>query len=86
MGKVAVTYKVMPQGVEIDLLLLEQSVRGMIGAGLKSLEVRPVAFGLKAILATAVMDDAGGGSEVLEGKLSGLTGVESVETVEVTLI
>jgi len=86
MGKVSVTFRVMPAGVEIDLARLEASVRGALGKTLKTLEVSPVAFGLKAILATAILDDATGGTETLEGKLSGIEGVESVEAIDVTLI
>jgi elongation factor 1-beta len=85
MGKVSVTFRVMPTGVDVDLERVETSVRGILGNALKSLEVRPVAFGLKAILATAILDDTGG-TEALEGRLSGIENVESVETADVTLI
>jgi len=86
MGKVSVTFRVMPAGVDIDLAQLEVSVRGLLGKTLKSLEVNPVAFGLKAILATAILDDATGGTETLEARLLGIAGVESVEAIDVTLI
>jgi len=85
-GKVSVTMKLMPTGVEVDLVGLQVGVRRILGDAMKSIEVQPVAFGLKAVLATAILDDASGGPETLEQKLSGLPGVESVETVDVTLI
>src|SRR5947199_156284 len=56
------------------------------GAVLRDLKEQPVAFGLKAILAIAVVGDAEGGSDRLEQSLAALPGVGSVETVDVTLV
>ena len=86
MGSVAITFRVMPEGVEVDLGTLKTNVRRALGNAFRSLEERPVAFGLKAIHAIAVIDDASGGSEQLEQSLSTLPGVSSVETLDVTLV
>jgi len=86
MGSVAITFRVMPEGVEVDLGTLKTNVRHALGNAFRSLEERPVAFGLKAIHAIAVIDDASGGSEQLEQSLSTLPGVSSVETLDVTLV
>jgi elongation factor 1-beta len=86
MGKVAVTFRIMPEGVEVDLTKLEAAVRKSLGAKLKRLDVKPVAFGLKAIEVIAVMDDASGEMEKVEASLGGLPGVGGVETTEVTLL
>jgi len=86
MGSVAVTFRVMPEGLEVDLEALKSSVRGALGTAFRNLEERPVAFGLRAILAIAIVDDASGGAEALEASLSGLPGVSSVETIDVTLV
>ena len=86
MGKVAVTFRIMPEGVEVDLTKLEAAVRKSLGAKLKRLEVKPVAFGLKAIEVIAVVDDASGEMEKVEAALGGLPGVGGVETTEVTLL
>lgn len=86
MGSVAVTLKVMPDSPETDLEALKRGVRKALAPSFRSLEERPIAFGLKAILAIAVIDDAEGGSERLEAALAALPGVGSVETVDVTLV
>jgi len=85
-GKVSVTMKLMPTGLEVDLVKLQAGVRAALGSAMKSVELKPVAFGLNAVMATAILDDASGGAEALEQKLAALSGVESVETVDVTLI
>jgi elongation factor 1-beta len=86
MGKVAVTLKIMPTGVDVDMDALEGRVRGTLGDTLHQLEVQPVAFGLKAIVATVVVDDAAGTSGGFEDSLRGLSDVESVETTDVSLV
>ncbi len=45
-----------------------------------------MAFGLKAIVAVAMVDDSAGGSERLEAALARIPGVGSVEAVDVTLV
>ena len=86
MGKVAVSFRIMPEGVETDIDRLQGAVRKSLGGRLKKLEVEPVAFGLKAIEVIAVLDDASGEMEKVESSLAALPGVGGVETTEVTLL
>ncbi len=86
MGKVAVTFRIMPEGVEVDLDAVQSHVRSSLREKLKKLEVKPVAFGLKAIEAIVVVDDASGEMERVEATLGGIPGVGGVETTEVTLL
>jgi elongation factor 1-beta len=86
MGRVAVTFRIMPDGSEVDVAGLESSVRGALGGTLRDVAVRPIAFGLKALEATVVVDDAAGAAEVLESKIRALTGVGEVETLGVSLL
>lgn len=86
MGSVAVTLKIMPDGLEVDLEALKGRVREALHSAFRTLREEPIAFGLNAILAIAVVDDATGGSERLEDALAAIPGVSSVETVDVTLI
>src|SRR3989442_4811795 len=58
MGKVAVSFRIMPEGVEIDIDRLQAAVRRSLGGRLKKLEVTPVAVGLKAIHVIAGLDDS----------------------------
>lgn len=86
MGKVAATYRILPEGTEVSLHDLEASVRGVLGERLVKLEEMPIAFGLKALMATVIISDASGESEAVESSLSSLPGVSSVEVHEMGLI
>ncbi|MBN2517222.1 MAG: elongation factor 1-beta [Candidatus Altiarchaeota archaeon] len=84
MGEVLCTIRVMPTGVDVDL----ERVKADIQKALSPNEISelPVAFGLKALIVKKIIPDSEGGTEVLEGKIKGTEGVESAETVEVTLV
>jgi len=86
MGKVAISFRIMPEGIEVDLRALEAAVRKSLGGRLKKLETKPVAFGLKALEVIAVVDDASGEMEKVEEALGAVPGVGGVETTEVTLL
>lgn len=88
MGEVGLQYRVLPEGLEVDLDRLEQDIRNALpeGAKLKASEQRPVAFGLKALHVLVVMDDKKGGSEQVETAISAVAGVQSVEIVEMGLL
>lgn len=86
MGKVAVTFRVMPEGVDVDIDMIQSRVRDAVRDRLKKLEVRPIAFGLRAVEAIVVVDDAGGEVERIESLLSGIPGVGGVEATDVTLL
>ncbi len=86
MGLVAVTMRILPEGPEVNLDRLGQAVRRALGAKLKKLDRQPVAFGLVALVATVVVDDASGGAEALEEKLQALPGVSTAETTDVSLV
>jgi len=86
MGSVAVTFRVMPEDADTDLGKVEASIRRTLGKTLRDIREEPVAFGVKAIVAIAVVDDSAGGSDPLEQQLAAIPGVGSVETVDVTLV
>ena len=88
MGKVAVTYRIMPEGVDIDLDSIKEKITGMImeKTQLAKLEEKPVAFGLKFVEVILVMDDARNTSEEHESKFSTISGVQSVEITDLNLL
>lgn len=86
MGKVAVTFRIMPEGVEVDLEAIQGHIRSSLGEKVRKLEVKPVAFGLKAVEAIVVVDDASGELDRVEAALGGIPGVGGIETVEVSLL
>ncbi len=86
MGSVAITYRIMPEDVGTDLKPIQEQIRKLAGPALKGLQVKDVAFGLRAILALAVVDDASGAGGKLESGLTAIPGVASVEAIDVTLV
>ena len=86
MGDVAVQIKVMPRSTEVDLEQLKRKVELAIpsDARLHSFDIQPIAFGLKALLVTVIVDDAEGGTDSTEEALSRVDGVESIQVVTVT--
>ena len=88
MGEVGLQYRVLPEGLEVDLDKLKNDIGKALPAGalLKASEQRPVAFGLKALHVLIVLDDKKGGAEAVETAISGVPGVQSVEIVEMGLL
>lgn len=88
MGEVGLQYRVLPEGLDVDLEKLRQGIEKALpdGAALKAAEQRPVAFGLKALHVLIVLDDKKGGAEQVENAIAGVAGVQSVEIVEMGLL
>ena len=88
MGEVGLQYRILPEGLEVDLNKLEEDIKKSIPefAKLRASEQRPLAFGLKALHVLIVMDDKKGGAEQVETAISGVPGVQSVEIVEMGLL
>lgn len=88
MGEVGLQYRVLPEGIEVDLDKLECEIKSALpqGAELKASEKKPVAFGLKALHILIVLDDKKGGADQVEAAISGVPGVQSVEIVQMGLL
>lgn len=88
MGQVVVVYSVMPESPSVDLAALKDSIGKAIPsyATVRGMADKPVAFGLTAVHVMVVMDDKSGGAEDVEKALNGLKNIQSVDTVEVTLM
>lgn len=86
MGEVAVQMKIMPGDVAVDLKRLSDRIAlaSPRDAQLHNCEVQPVAFGLKALLITFIVEDKEGGTEALEEIIANMEEVESVQVVAVT--
>ncbi len=88
MGRVAVTFKLMPDGADTDLSKIKDDVKKIIAEHkdmqLKAIEERPIAFGLKAIEILLVLPDIS--ISELEDELTKMEGVASVEAGSATLI
>ena len=88
MGEVGLQYRVLPEGLEVDLEKLLADIKKALpeGANLKASQEKPVAFGLKALHILIVMDDKKGGSEAVESAISQVPGVQSIELQEMGLL
>ena len=86
MGVVAVTLRILPDGPEVDIATLSSEIRRRLGSRVKSLEHRPFAYGLTALIVIVLIDDAPGGSEAIEAELAALPGVSSAEATDVSLV
>ena len=85
MANVVVTIKIMPDAeanLEDVQKAAEQAVTQYSGETGKT-ELEPIAFGIKAIKIIFVMDEAKGSTEPLEAEISKLSGVASVQVVDV---
>lgn len=88
MGQVAVLFRLMPQGVETDMRAVAEGVRGALptGVSVRGMQVKDIAFGLKALLVSVVMADTGGLLDSTEQALAKVPHVESVEVMEEGLL
>jgi elongation factor 1-beta len=88
MGKVAAAYNLMPEDPDYPTEKITEAIPDHVpeGVRLSAAEVKPLAFGLKVIEATFVMEDSEGMIDRLEQALTEIPGLQSVETSSVTLI
>jgi elongation factor 1-beta len=87
MANVVITLRVMPDSPDVDLKKLEKDVIELITkfSGEEEFRVKeePIAFGLKALDITFVMDEKIGGTEELEKQISEIQEVNSAEVKDV---
>ncbi|MGB9929272.1 MAG: elongation factor 1-beta [Methanosarcina sp.] len=85
MGDVAAKIKVMPESVDTDLVQLKEKLKAVIPAGAElhgDIVEEPIAFGLKALIVTLIVNDQEGGTEVVEEAFAKIPGAENVQVVE----
>jgi elongation factor 1-beta len=88
MGKVAITFNIMPESADVDINTIKDSIPKKMpkGAELKGMVVNPVAFGLNAIKILVIVGDQPGIADQVEKNLSELEGIQSVDVVETELV
>lgn len=81
MGEVMVVMRIMPDSADRDLNKLEEDLTRALPAGAKiqGYQVKPIAFGLKALICAVLVSDDAGGSEAIEQAFSNVEGVQSLE-------
>jgi elongation factor 1-beta len=80
MGDVMAVLRVMPDSADRDMKKLEDSLKTALpkSAKLQGVQLKPIAFGLKALLVAITVSDAEGGTEAVEEAFAKVPGVESV--------
>lgn len=88
MGQVAVLFRLMPQGVETDVKAMGEAVRLALPTTvtIRGMQVKDIAYGLRALLVSVVMPDEGGVLTQTEAALAKVPHVESVEVMEEGLL
>ena len=88
MGDVALKYRLMPESPDSDVDAIIESIPSSIpdDASLGAYEVKPFAFGLKAIFVAILGIDRDGFATEVEESLKNLPEVQSVEIEEMSLI
>lgn len=87
MANAIVTIKIMPESPEINLENLEKKAKKDIlefaGKGDTKTEIEPIAFGLKAIKITFIMDEKLGNPDKISEKIEKYKEVASAEIIDV---
>ena len=87
MSQVVVTLKIMPESPDVDLGSIEKEAKTKIQAFSDNEEMKseqePIAFGLIALKIIFVMDENKGSTDKLEEQIKTISGVNSVETIDV---
>jgi translation elongation factor aEF-1 beta len=89
MARVILTLTIMPSSPETDLNAIEAKAKEAIVSFTDDddtefkIEQKPVAFGLKSLNVTFVMDEDKGGTEEVEKKIASLENVNSAEITDV---
>jgi elongation factor 1-beta len=84
MGSVAVILRVMPESPEVNIEDLKKALKQKLPS-IQEMKEEPIGFGLKALKILAVVNDAGGETDMVEKALNEVAGVERAEIIEVTL-
>jgi elongation factor 1-beta len=80
-GSVVTTFKIMPEGVEVNLDKLEEDIKNKINPS--KIERIPIAFGLNAIITIKVIEEKEGELDRVTEELKSIPGVREVEVTNV---
>ena len=86
MGQVIALIKIMPDGIKSDdeVRGIMERIRGAVKAPvtLTRMDVKEIAFGLRAINATILLEDGVGGPEPVCDAITKIPGIESAEVTD----
>jgi elongation factor 1-beta len=82
MGSVIVTFRIMPESVEINLDSLEEKIKSEINP--QRIQRIPIAFGLNAIQIVKLVEEKEGEMDRITDKIKNIKGVKEVEVIGLT--
>jgi len=86
MGKIMISFKIFPTGIEVDLEKLKQQIASILPAStsIYGYQTEPVAFGLNALLAHILIpEDQNGLLDKIEENLNKIPEVSQIQTIMV---
>ena len=85
MTEVIITFKIMPEDLEVNLKKLEKEVTEFLNQHGEDgkVEREKIAFGLEALNVMFIRDEAKGSTDFLEDNMRNIDGVQSVEVTDV---
>ncbi|NLI62688.1 MAG: elongation factor 1-beta [Methanosarcinaceae archaeon] len=89
MSLVAVQMKVMPESADTDMGVLKEKIINNMPKSAKlngEIEEEPIAFGLKALIVTVLVEDDEGGVESVEEAINAIPEAESIQIITMTRI
>ncbi|MDK2796023.1 MAG: elongation factor 1-beta [Archaeoglobaceae archaeon] len=88
MGRVFLKLRVMPTDLDVDLEAIKDKIAKLDfkDVEIRDVAVKPIAFGLKALLVLAVMPDTEGVSDRFVEEIGKIEGVESVDIEDMELL
>ena len=84
----AANLRIMPDGVDADLNEIKEKLGAIVEkyGEVHSAEEKPIAFGLKALEVTVLLNDKKGGTDEIQAEVSKLSGVSEVDVTGMTLV
>ena len=86
MARLVARIRILPAEAESDLENVVESIKKSVPPGMemKSSAMEPIAFGLKAIVADFLLDDAEGQMDKLEESIKSVEGVGEIEVTNIS--
>jgi elongation factor 1-beta len=79
---VVVNMRILPTEVSVDMTQIAEKIKKLTGekCAVHSMQVKPIAFGLKALEINLLFNDKKGGMDDIEAQIRKIEGVGEVET------